>query len=427
MHDTPPRLMGNIMAPNATMYERSLASMVDRLLALPIPIDKLWNPHECPAELLPYLAWALSVDLWDPDWDEYKKRSVIAHSIEMHQLKGTEEGIRRHIETIGSDLIQVVVPPQNFYCGPDLTKEQWDEWIRQMPQIRIYLGHEFGEVDNFLYLDDGFMTDEEEMPTDFISADLGWALYGRRAIYRYKGVDTPIKIVTITDIETDRVGVEFERAFIPGLTYDGVILDVDFADNSFIGSMVRQAQVVTYALDRSYHHEESVVNLSAVWPGLEPIDVRYERNSDIGDASLYCFLDHDFPDVSYVAFDDAANMLADRVYLHDEETATPVVDGIGWLDHSRLGMPPYHAELLVDAPYAMPETATCLNQAYLEQHFLVDQDLSQVYKSMDAVEVSMALRDKILMSFQTTKPLSLAEGIPLDGSFTFGSRQAASL
>lgn len=53
------------------------------------PIRNLWNPRTCPSHLLPYLAWAVSVDYWDDKWPEAVKRDVIAASYRIHRQKGT--------------------------------------------------------------------------------------------------------------------------------------------------------------------------------------------------------------------------------------------------------------------------------------------------------------------------------------------------
>ncbi|EQU65680.1 phage tail protein I [Escherichia coli HVH 209 (4-3062651)] len=42
----------------------------------PVSIRELWNPDTCPANLLPWLAWAFSVDRWDEKWPEATKRAV---------------------------------------------------------------------------------------------------------------------------------------------------------------------------------------------------------------------------------------------------------------------------------------------------------------------------------------------------------------
>jgi phage tail P2-like protein len=104
--------MEHILPPATTVYNRVLASEVQRLLDLEIPSKELWNPWTCPEAFLPYLAVAMSVDIWNPDWPVTRKRSVIAQSFQLHALKGTEEGIRRHLDLLGVALVDVIAPPQ---------------------------------------------------------------------------------------------------------------------------------------------------------------------------------------------------------------------------------------------------------------------------------------------------------------------------
>lgn len=47
---------------------------------IPIPLRRLWNPDNCPVNLLPWLAWAYSVDRWDSEWPEETKREVVRAS-----------------------------------------------------------------------------------------------------------------------------------------------------------------------------------------------------------------------------------------------------------------------------------------------------------------------------------------------------------
>lgn len=55
----------------------------------PVSIRELWNPDTCPANLLPWLAWAFSVDRWDEKWPEATKRAVIRDAHFIHCHKGT--------------------------------------------------------------------------------------------------------------------------------------------------------------------------------------------------------------------------------------------------------------------------------------------------------------------------------------------------
>ncbi|EIJ69413.1 phage tail protein I [Pasteurella bettyae] len=67
----------------------------------PIIIKDLINPNSCPEKLLPYLAWAFSVDKWDENWAEQAKRNAIKQAYLIHRHKGTISAIKRVIEPIG--------------------------------------------------------------------------------------------------------------------------------------------------------------------------------------------------------------------------------------------------------------------------------------------------------------------------------------
>jgi phage tail P2-like protein len=67
-------------------------------------VRKLWNPCECPADVLPWLAFSLSVEPWRSDWSEARKRAAIAASIETHRVKGTIGAVRRALSTLGYEV-----------------------------------------------------------------------------------------------------------------------------------------------------------------------------------------------------------------------------------------------------------------------------------------------------------------------------------
>ncbi|MGW8201903.1 phage tail protein I [Sphingomonas bisphenolicum] len=68
--------------------------MAARLDGVPVAVDQIWNPATCPAHLLPWLAWGLSLDLWNADWTEAQKRDAVADAISFQQRKGTPASLR---------------------------------------------------------------------------------------------------------------------------------------------------------------------------------------------------------------------------------------------------------------------------------------------------------------------------------------------
>ncbi len=91
----------SLLPPSASDFMRCVERGTSRLSALPVSLNQLWDPDTCPVALLPYLAWALSVDRWDRDWTEETKRQVIRDAWVIHRHKGTISAIRRVVEPFG--------------------------------------------------------------------------------------------------------------------------------------------------------------------------------------------------------------------------------------------------------------------------------------------------------------------------------------
>ncbi|MCU7933734.1 MAG: phage tail protein I [Candidatus Thiodiazotropha sp. (ex Dulcina madagascariensis)] len=120
---------------NATELQQDLANAaVDLLAAAPAFIDdlnNLWNPATCRIDLLPYLAWALGVDEWDPDWDEATQRTMVAEAHAVHAIKGTPAAIKRVLSLAGYGDATITEHRQAFYNGDayfDGGVEQSDAW-----------------------------------------------------------------------------------------------------------------------------------------------------------------------------------------------------------------------------------------------------------------------------------------------------------
>ena len=92
--------MSTLLPPNSTAQERALEASVERMATLPVHIDRTWDPTRCPAKLLPWLAWALSVDEWNAEWPEETKRDAIAASPEVHRKKGTAGALKRALRAL---------------------------------------------------------------------------------------------------------------------------------------------------------------------------------------------------------------------------------------------------------------------------------------------------------------------------------------
>lgn len=90
-----------LLPPNASALERQAADALAQIERVPVPIRDLLDPDRCPVELLPYLAWAFSVDRWNSAWPESAKRGAIKAAYFVHAHKGTLGALRRVVEPLG--------------------------------------------------------------------------------------------------------------------------------------------------------------------------------------------------------------------------------------------------------------------------------------------------------------------------------------
>lgn len=86
---------------NSTQLERLAVQALADIQRVPVPLRQLCNPDTCPVKLLPYLAWAFSVDRWDSAWPEAAKRAAIRAAYFIHSRKGTIGALRRVVEPLG--------------------------------------------------------------------------------------------------------------------------------------------------------------------------------------------------------------------------------------------------------------------------------------------------------------------------------------
>ena len=95
----------HILPTNATPIEIGY-DLAFALQIAAIPVNAIWDQWDadnCAEGLLPWLAWALSVDEWDADWSIGKKRAVIKASIDVHRKRGTPGSIKDDLAALEWD------------------------------------------------------------------------------------------------------------------------------------------------------------------------------------------------------------------------------------------------------------------------------------------------------------------------------------
>jgi phage tail P2-like protein len=131
----------NLLPPNATHAERGLTRAI---VARPLPVDitALWDADRCPTALLPWLAWALSVDEWKAYWPEAVKRARVRTAIAIQRRKGTWGSVRDVVAAFG---------------GSILIREWWEMQPRGTPytfEAVMTIANQGGETATGKFVDD---------------------------------------------------------------------------------------------------------------------------------------------------------------------------------------------------------------------------------------------------------------------------------
>lgn len=90
----------HLLPNNRTPLEAALADSCALTLDTD-PLRGLADSARCPAALLPWLAWAMSVESWSEAADEVQRRALIRQSIPIHRHKGTAGAVRRAMAALG--------------------------------------------------------------------------------------------------------------------------------------------------------------------------------------------------------------------------------------------------------------------------------------------------------------------------------------
>jgi len=115
----------SILPPNATQLQKDIEAVIASRLSL-LDVDvlrRLNNPEQCPANLLPWLAWAMSVDVWNNDWPLDTQRKVARESVQVHKQKGTIGALRRAL---------------GAYLYADIRIEEWFQYGGPPYTFRVY-------------------------------------------------------------------------------------------------------------------------------------------------------------------------------------------------------------------------------------------------------------------------------------------------
>lgn len=95
----------SLLPPNASALDKAAEQVVvDKLDAIPHMHRAVWSADDCPAHVLPWLAWTVAIESWRPEWPEPIKRSRIKSAIGIHRRKGTAKAVTDAVRSFGGEI-----------------------------------------------------------------------------------------------------------------------------------------------------------------------------------------------------------------------------------------------------------------------------------------------------------------------------------
>lgn len=407
----------HLLPPNATPYEQALATTLGRLSAVPVPIDLIKRPEATPGAFLPLIAWEVATDLWPARWPDWRRRQAVARSIALHRVKGTLPGVAGYLSLLGAELIDAALPPQGCFLVRGRTADEKRAFLARFAELRVYLHHASDAADPgaaWLARRKGWLGRR------FLRVSTAPARHGRRAAIVDGGVERPVRWSVVAAAADAALPVE--RVTIPATARP----QEGFVGRAFLGgrraylsSAGPQSRILTLVVARDATAGALPV-IRSDQPALDVLSLTPERVFGRGPGArraAYCgrsaarFLRGPAPAVH----------VYDRFYLYDPaRVAGGRRLGAGtFLDHSRIGLKPFRAELRVRYPAAARRGTTFLGGSHVGHHHLT-RPAGRMREVAQALRVAVAARDRILFTTRCHEPADLVAGIPLDGSFTFG-------
>jgi phage tail P2-like protein len=117
---------------NASNFLKDLEQIGNKTLDLETANNLVCNPDKAPENILPWLAWALSVDDWSDNWPEEIRRNVIKASVEIHRHKGTIGALKRALQAFNCSNIKIEewfdygANPYYFRVSFDVVEPEFD-------------------------------------------------------------------------------------------------------------------------------------------------------------------------------------------------------------------------------------------------------------------------------------------------------------
>ena len=390
-----------LLPPNRTQFEEAFDLTGAWIDELAVDIPNLVRPYEIPPTHLAWLAWGLSVDLWEKEWSQEKHRVLAARSLPMHARKGTQASIAEHIRIMGADPRRFIVPPAKTFMMEAFTEEERASFLARFPQLRIFPFVSRGTYPFAHFTSAAFGRSKAFLDASCIKDVGAWSRFIRTAKLWDRGEETTLTVRAVTPEGVGRFyAAEFDEVVLGAKPTKAIHLDAPPKARAFLVDDVGVAQrMIRIPRDASYTWRLGRETYTTTYPDASLVDVRPQNVAEQhqGQPTALYATRRQFiagkqlpPTISW-------RFIYERWHIHDPDRVPDVRVRSTHLGYTRLGMPPYHAEVRTRIKGKQaPRTAGLFVNGYLMRG-----DRKPIAKVREAVRVSKSLRDKILLDTKT--------------------------
>lgn len=410
----PPRPLAHVLPPNASDYLRNMsAGGADRMLDVDAEeIRHLWNPRLCAERLLPYLAWALSVDIWDTDWDADKKRTVCANAFLDHERKGTLATIKQYLGYRTCTIDRVITPPARCFSIQGMTDDQREAYIDHLTQIRLY-PFETGEdapvgrafMSRTTDVQDALSFYRSFYGSCFMQKSKGQTYYGLRATIAVPGhdevpatVDYPEVYGNPNPISTIRVTTLGSKRLFMGHSSYG---------RGYMQKSNGGAGVIQVKLDDSGVTQFAALNGGAL-QDVRPFRVFETRTAP--NTRMFFGRDYLGKNGAYMLSSKSSRLIYDRFALVDVSAPVNLQPGRSFMGYARFGISPYTAEMRVEVPMYRPKIRMGIGRGQFLRGFIKTTDFTPLNNCLNAISAGRSLRDTVLVDTAIYQTVQLGLG-----------------
>lgn len=415
-----------------------------------------WDPYRISSANLPYLAWAMGVNLWEDTWSEDFKRWWVANQWTMKYERGSAKGLNDFVDTVNASpgmhakIVNLVVPPACFYPGKALTDTERAAYVARFPQLRLYPYAPRPQLPYLGYLGGFSLTRSGQK----IFVKNGRFLGPLRKYYptNYNAGGDYLRSATLYE---PRTGVEIQltvRTVVaapqPGqkeITYDEISLS-SIAGNLFypgknnkkyllskhpIAQKLKHAVVlgrlpytpsrlVRIPRDGTLDRTQFQALFTTVGTGLDPINVRPEhvyQQHPTRQLEWYCGMPLRR---TYLTKSNAWMFLYERWYLFDPTRLPDDRKASTYMGRARFGIHKYTAEADIQAWFTWPKFYARANGYYGKGRFFPPKNTKLIDQIRRAVTASMAVRDTVQIDTNIKRTIQIRDLTVLDGRFSIG-------